>query len=254
VYAVIKQIFDSIPELVSDSYYGRKILAAYTAYGGGYDFCKFYSCFDCGDRCNRSNRGHRSDGIIHIYSTSMVIDGNVDADEAEMFINLTKPVTIEISSRTALHLGSGYRQKHRTLFRVRPRETDIAFEDVKVNSYTDVCYDILSKSFDTVGSYDEWYVDISHKIRHSVSELYLYDSTTVTQQFNINGFIFLSHIATAPEARGKGMARRLLYCLGREAEKRSADAYLFALDHRRSFYETIGFEPVYEDILYEMEG
>ncbi len=239
MYVVIKQIFDGIPELVTDSYYGRKILAAYNAYGSGYDFCKFYSC---------------GNGIIHIYNTGMVIDGNVDTSETEMFINMIKPVTIEVSSNIAFQLDNAYTRKHRTLFRVKSGDTDIDFSDVKANDYTDKCFEILSESFDNIGSYDTWYVDISHKIRHNVSELYLYESTTVTRQFNIDGFIFLSHIATAPEARGKGTARRLLYCLGKEAERRGENAYLFALDHRRSFYETIGFEPVYEDTLYEMKG
>lgn len=239
MYAVIKQIFDGIPERVTDSYYGRKILAAYNAYGSGYDFCKFYS---------------GGNGIIHTYNTSMVIDGDADIPETELFIKMTKPTSIEVKSEMPLQLCESYRMKHRTLFNVKSGKTDIKTDDVKVNSFTERCFEILSQSFDDLTDYSAWYVDISHKIRHNVSKLYLYGSTTVTRQFNINGFIFLSHIATAPEERGKGTARRLLYCLGNEAERRGENAYLFALDHRRSFYETIGFEPVYEDILYEMEG
>ena len=50
---MIKQIFDVSSEMVTDSYYGRKILAAFYAYGGDYDFCRFYSC---------------EGGLIHIYN------------------------------------------------------------------------------------------------------------------------------------------------------------------------------------------
>lgn len=238
---MIKQIFDGIPELVSNSYYGRKILAAYRAYGGKYDFCRFYSC------------GSYS-GIIHIYNTTMVIDGNIDFAELEMFIDMTKPAAIEAKSGFALQIGNRYLAKHRTLFRVKSEKTDISPDSVKVNCCTDKCFKILNESFDNMLSYDDWYVDISHRIRHGISKLYLYDGTTATQQFNINGFIFLSHIATEKSQRGRGTARRLLWMLGAEAEKRGENIYLFALDHRRSFYETIGFEPVGEDILYEMEG
>ncbi|MDE5576676.1 MAG: GNAT family N-acetyltransferase [Oscillospiraceae bacterium] len=236
---MIKQIFDVTPEMVTDSYYGRKILAAYTAYGGGYDFCRFYSC---------------GTGVIHIYNTSMVIDGNIDCDEAEMFIDLTKPVSIEMESKKTLHISGDYSTEHRTLFRVVPQKCDINIGNVKVNSCTDKCFEILNESFDDMLSYDDWYVDISHRIRHNVSKLYLYESTTITQQFNINGFIFLSHIATAKSQRGRGTARELLRLLGGEAEKRGETAYLFARDKRYSFYESIGFEPVYEDLLYEMKG
>ena len=44
--------------MVSDSYYGKKILAAFYAYGGDYGFCRFYSC---------------GGGLIHVYNASMVI-------------------------------------------------------------------------------------------------------------------------------------------------------------------------------------
>lgn len=237
--ALIKQIFEITPDDVTDSYYGRKILAAFYAYGGNYDFCKFYSC---------------GGGIIHIYNTIMAIDGNVNCTETEMFINMAKPVAVEVNCKIPLQLDEQYQKKHRTLFHVKSGKTDINRSAVKVNSCTKKCFEILNESFDNMLSYDDWYVDISHRIRHHVSKLYLYEGTTVTQQFNINGFIFLSHIATAKSQRGRGTARKLLRLIGREAEEHSENAYLFALDHRRSFYETIGFEPVAEDILYEMKG
>lgn len=239
MYNVIKQIFDVSSEMVTDSYYGRKILAAFYAYGGDYNFCRFYSC---------------EGGLIHIYNAGMVIDGDPDINEVEMFICMTKPAAVEAKSDIALQLCSAYEKVHRTLFRVKSVESGIDPNNVKVNSYTDKCFAVLNKSFDKMLSYDDWYVDISHRIRHNISKLYWYDNTTVTQQFNINGFVFLSHIATAPHTRGRGTARKLLWLIGSEAEKSGETAYLFALDHRRSFYETIGFEPVGEDILYEMKG
>ena len=235
----MKQIYDVLPELVTKSYYGYKILSAYLAYGTEYDFCKFYSC---------------GNGIVHIYNSSMVIDGNVDVSELNILIEMTKPITIELSSKIALRVPERYMQHHRTLFRLKTYNTDIIYDDVKVNSFTSQCYEILKESFDNMGDFDSWYVDINHRIRHQVANLYLFDNTTATQQFNINGFVFLSHIATAKVARGKGIARRLLYCLAEKYKSESCEAYLWALDHRKSFYESIGFEPVMEDILYEMEG
>lgn len=236
---MIKQIFDISPQMVTDSYYGKKILAAFYAYGGDYDFCRFYSC---------------GSGLIHVYNASMIIDGDPDISDVEMFIRMTKPAAVEVKSNIALQIGSAYKEVRRTLFRVKSAESGINLDNVKVNSCTDKCFAVLGESFDKMLSYDDWYVDISHRIRHNVSKLYWYDSTTVTQQFNINGFVFLSHIATAPCARGRGTARKLLWLIGSEAEKNGETAYLFALDNRRSFYETIGFKSVGEDILYEMKG
>lgn len=235
----MKQIYDGISELITKTYYGYKILAAYLAYGSEYDFCKFYSC---------------GNGVVHIYNSSMVIDGDVDISELEMLIEMVKPVTIEMTSKLALQASACYLQHHRTLFRLNTKENNVNSDYVKVNSFTCDCYKILKESFENMGDFDSWYVDINHRIRHQVSNLYLYDNTTVTQQFDINKFVFLSHIATAESARGKGTARRFLYFLAEQYQKEGCEAYLWALDHRKSFYESIGFEPIAEDILYEMKG
>jgi len=235
----MKQIYDGIPELVTNSYYGYKILAAYRAYGAGYDFCKFYSC---------------GEGVVHVYNSIMVIDGNADLAELEMLIEMTKPATIEASSAHTLQAGSIYQKHNRTMFCLKSCKTDVDANVVKINSFTDECYKILSESFENMGDFENWYVDINHRIRHKVANLYLFDSTTATQQFNINGFVFLSHIATAEAERGRGTARRLLYFLAQKYKSEGCEAYLWALDHRKTFYESIGFEPVAEDILYEMKG
>lgn len=243
MYAVIKQIYDGIAERLTDSYYGRKIMAAYKAYGAGYDFCRFYSC--------ESSDG--SFGTVHIYNSSMVIDGKVNMDDITVLIKMTKPVNIEISGGTSLP-PDGYKMCRRTLFKAVPNKTDVVFNNVTVNSRGSDCYKILAEGFENMGSFEDWYVDISHRIRHGVSELYYYGETTVTKNFDLDGFVFISHIATAKAARGKGSARRLLYCLAEKFESEGKSVHLFALDHRKTFYEAIGFEPVAEDILYELIG
>ena len=241
MHTLIKQIFDDIPSRLTKSYYGRKIAAAYNAYGSGYDFCRFFSC----------EKSDGSTGTVHIYNSSMVIDGHADTDDIAMLIKMTKPANIEISGGTLLQLD-GYQMRHRTLFRVVPDKTDISFGEITINGCTDECYKILAESFENMGSFEDWYVDISHRIRHGVSEIYYCGETTVTRDFDIDGFVFVSHIATAASARGKGGARRLLYCLADKLAKEEKAMHLFALDHRKTFYEAIGFEPIAEDILYEL--
>ncbi|MGN0674854.1 MAG: GNAT family N-acetyltransferase [Oscillospiraceae bacterium] len=235
----MKQIFDGIPERLTNSYYGYKIMAAYLAYGTKYDFCKFYSC---------------GDGTIHIYNSSMVIDGNINIDELEMLIKMVKPASIELSRCETLHICNEYIASRRTLYRAKMWKCGIDFSNVKVNSFTERCYDILNESFNSIDNFDLWYVDISHRIRHEVSNLYLFGNTTITKQFNINGFCFLSNIATSKSERGKGTARELLWCLAEKFKSEGSETYLFAFDERKTFYEEIGFEPVYEDIYYEMKG
>lgn len=240
---MIKQIYEDVPSRLTDSYYGKKIAAAYKAYGGEYGFCRFYAC----------ENGDESFGTAHIYNSSMVVDGAVNPEDIRTLVNFTKPLTVEIAEGTISRLD-GYRPLHRTLFKAVPRETDVNFADVTVNGGFKRCYKILAESFENMGRFEEWYVDISHRVRHGVSRIYLYGDTTVTENFDVDGFVFVSHIATAKSARGKGSARRLLYRLADKFEKEGKSVHLFALDHRKNFYETIGFTPVAEDILYELIG
>ncbi len=200
-------------------------MAAYNAYGSGYDFCRFYACENPGG----------SIGTVHIYNSSMVIDGSADTDDISMLIKMTKPANIEISGGTLLQ-PDGYAVRHRTLFKAVPNKTDVDFNNVTVNSRMENCYKILAESLENMGSFQDWYVDISHRIRHGVSGLYYYGETTVTQDFDIDGFVFVSHIATAEAARGKGGARRLLYCLAERFAKEEKAMHLFALDHLNYYF------------------
>lgn len=233
----MKQIFEDIPNRLTDSYYGKKILAAYNAYGSEYGFCRFFSC---------------GGGTVHVYNSSVVIDGDADTEDVCTLIKMTKPLNVEISVGTPLHID-GYDSLHRTLFKAVQGKTDVDFENVTVNSRMKDCYEILAEGFENIGRFEEWYVNMSHRIRHGVSELYYCGDTTVTKSFDIDGFAFLSYIATAEAARGKGGARRLLYCLAEKFEREGKAAYLFAFDHRKSFYEAIGFTPAAEDIYYRIK-
>ena len=181
----------------------------------------------------------------------MVIDGCVNSEDMETFIRMINLMNIEISGNSPIN-AAGFKASRRTLFRVKKGVTDISFGDVTVNSRIPECYDILRECFENMCEFENWYVDISHRIRHKTAELYLCGSTTVTKAFDTDGFAFLSHIATAENERGKGAARRLLYCIADKLESEGKSGYLFALDHRKSFYENIGFEAVGEDIFYEM--
>lgn len=239
---MIRQIFDGIEDMASDSYYGRKILAAYRSYGARYEFCRFYSCES--ENCGA--------GLIHVYYGSMVIDGCADPSEAESFIDMLKPMNVEISVERPIGI-SGYRAVPRTLFRVVPQDTELTFSDLIVNGDLTSCYKILREGFENMSAFDSWYVDISHRIRHKTAAVYLWENSTVTKAFDIDGYVFLSHIATAAEARGQGRARKMLYCIAGQLASEGKTGYLFALEHRRSFYESIGFAPAGKDLIYELD-
>ncbi len=233
---MIKRIY-SLPE-VSDTYYGKKIRSYYEAYGAEYDFCRFYA----------SDNG----GVMLLYNSTMTIDGEFEQSELEGFVEMLDLCTIEVSKDMHLQLGEDMQKLHRTLFKLVPKENNVDKKLVNVNTLHKEAFEIISDGFG-VTEFDLWYVDIFRRINKGSAELYLYKNTTVTRAFEVDGFAFYSHIATASAERGKGTARNLLYYLCVEAEKRGSEAFLFAKDERKSFYEEAGFIPVGYDYIYEKD-
>lgn len=233
---MIKRIFDTNIKL-SESYYGYKIRSLLNAYGTSYDFCKLYT--------------NEDGGAILTYNSTMIADGNFDENELDGFIEMLCPVTVEVPANIRLDLSDEYVHTERTLFKA-PKGLSCGEEiDVKHNTFIAECFPIISEAFG-ITEFDEWYVDISHKIRHGVSDIYLYKSTTATKAFDINEFVFLSHIATASADRGQGNAARLIKWLCEKYEKECKEVYLYSKKERYTFYQSLGFEKILTDTVYEI--
>lgn len=232
---MIKQVKDNSEIQLSGSIYGEKIAAAIRAYGLEYEFCRLF----------QSDSG----GYILIFNSTLVADGEFDINELESFINIMSPISVEMPHDILLSLY-GYKKYRRTLFKAVPGKNNIKSENIIRNSMFRQVFDILGPSFG-ITEFDMWYTDISHRIRHGVADLFIYENTTVTKQFDSGKYVFLSHIATAPEARGRGTAGNLLHYLCGELQNGDKTVCLFAKDERVTFYESLGFIPIYNDILYE---
>lgn len=232
---MIKQVKDNLDIKLSGSIYGEKIAAAIRAYGLVYDFCRLFA----------SDSG----GYILIFNSTLVADGTFDLSELESFISITSPISVEMPNDLKPSLNE-YKKYRRTLFKAVPWDNNIKPEKIVRNSMFRQVFDILGPSFG-ITEFDMWYTDISHRIRHGVADLFLYENTTVTKQFDFGKYVFLSHIATAPEARGRGSAGNLLHYLCGELQSGDKTVCLFAKDERVTFYESLGFIPIFNDVLYE---
>lgn len=233
--ALIRQIHRTDVKL-SESYYGYKIRSYLNAYGTEYDFCKLFA--------------NENGGVVLVYNSTLVADGSFDESELAGFIQMLKPITVEVPDYISLELDEQYSRTERTLFKAPDDICCSEKIDVKRNAFIADCFSILSEAFG-ITEFDEWYVDISHRIRHGVSDIYLYKTTTVTKAFDINGFVFLSHIATAKSDRGQGTAGKLLKRLCESLKKDCKDVYLYSKEERYTFYLSLGFEKVLTDTVYE---
>ncbi|HNX64613.1 MAG TPA: hypothetical protein PKI60_05450 [Oscillospiraceae bacterium] len=237
---MITQISDKNELIFPDNYYGNKLSSLLDAYGTGYDFCRFYKSNDC---------------FIGILNSSMVYTGELisDIEEFETFVGLNSPSEIEMPliSENAIEI-SGYNKVPRVMFEFSdgdyPENMDVD-ENPKLNK----TFEIVKDSFGLEKCYDLWLTDTSHRIRHGVSQIYLWEKTTAACYFVKNKIAFFGQIATATSERGKGNARKLLYWIYNKMKGEGIRATLFAQPHRTGFYKEIGFKEIYNDFLFVKE-
>ncbi len=250
----ITSIDPLIPKMRHD-HYSRRIRSHFQAYGGEYDFCRFFLI----------KNDEKELGLIALFNSSMLastFEGcELSADEiAEiiMFIAMNKPLSCELEKAYIPALLEGlpeYKTDKRTQFRYKPRGDSPKLDVDDVPSLTDV-YKILASSFPAIAnSYELWLTDMSHRVRRGLAQSFLLgDYTTATIQYIIDRVVLVGHVATVPEERGKLHARKLLYWIGERLSKDGFEVILFARPHRVSYYNEIGFEPVGVDLVLERKN
>lgn len=221
-----------------DGLYGRKIRALAKAYGGSYDFCRFYEL---------------DDGCAAVFNSGMTLCAGENADLRELvdFIRLNEIQSAEMPPALGEKLmPDGYSRIERVLFDFMPGEFPQAMQ-VDENPPLDAVFSVLRTGFSLENAYGLWLTDTSHRIRHGVSQVFLYENTTATLLHSMDGFAFVGQVATLPEGRGKGQARTLLYWLENRFSRQGIRAQLFAREERVSFYRGIGFREAGRDFIFE---
>lgn len=216
-------------------YYGDSIRALFEAYGTKYDFCRFYV----------------GGGIVAaIFNSALYICGDTDdSTELEQYISMLAPYEIQLPEKLARRLRlADYVAKERILFAFQMPES-IPEGELILNPPVEKALEIIAPAFN-IKDKGLWMTDVSHRIRHGVSRLYMMGDTAALMYFLNENRAFFGQIATAACARGKGSGRRFLYKIAEEFSEKGITATLFAKPERISFYEEIGFKRVGGDSLY----
>lgn len=248
---MIKYITDTDLLSVStlhECYYGRKILSYFISYGTSYDFCRFFEV------TNNDTKAY-----IVQFNAVMIIcsDGPLETEELITFIQMNKPFRVEAPWIILKDLCDipGYKMLKRTKFEFtdhKPANFDES--KIEINPSLDEIYEILHEGFPTLAGHGLWITEHSHKIRHGLSRIYLYNHcTTATVIYDVDDHVLIGQVATKSEARGRGYARDLLYWIGHTLSLRGKKVSLFALDYRESFYEEIGFKAISTENVIQVE-
>lgn len=201
---MIKRIFtaeelEKALESVSPDIFRGKIKALARAYGFSYDFLRFFA---------------GESAVVGIYYGSAVICG--DVTEEEIGLCLTVGAGEILMPDNDIDFGEIPTERLYVMEYVGGAE-EIA--SLSADTPYGQVYEILREGFDI--SFDDWYTDTCHNVRHGISEVFTLENKAAAQKmFTEDGVTLISMVAVRKNARGTGLGGRLIKAVsGRFSEK-----------------------------------
>lgn len=214
-----------------------KMRALYRAYGLNHPFCSYYISED-------------EKAAAVLYEGSLLFS-DICFRSLYWEDSLSLLPVQNISSDTVLDL-TGFGCKSGTFFRHENQETAESFP----LSHGEIAegYRILKQVFPETFCFDEkqkeqdfymqWYCDMSHRIRHGVTDLTILENRATATVFCVEEqAVFLSQIGVLPGLRGGGFGRKLISSV--MAAYSGKTCYVFSKNpNADKFYLALGFTPV----------
>lgn len=225
---MIRQIFE-LPPIDEKNVIEGRIEAYFRAYGGEYDFCRFYG----GESLLMMNYCGK-------YFIS-VKDG-FDWEELYFFLKNAGMMWAEMNSNCFQVLRDmfyGYSSK--PLYLMKSHNITVAEGGSFTESYSEV-FSVIKDAFElTEEDFSEWYTDTCHRVRHGVTRLIALDdmSAVCTALYENCSGCFLSDIGVKKELQGRGLGKKLLANASRLLEKKNLS--LLCKADKREFYKSCGF-------------
>ena len=204
-----------------------KLLALFEAYGGGYEFCRFFRQFGSGE------------AFLAALDGSFVIAAADNAD----FVELAQFLSVHGFTELFCSENAGEGLKPFLC-------TD--FQRVRLMEYSGTKQGTLppdispSEAWKIIGSrfeipFEPWYLDISHRVRHGVSHCFSDGKAALVLQHDINGEILLSQVSVLRQFEGMGYAGGLVRAVSAALPGR---VQVICEDRLVEFYKKCGFCPV----------
>lgn len=226
---MIRQVFDGETlNLPPNGVEAQKIRALWRAYSAKYDFCRFFAsenaiiCVQDGD------------AVLYVSD-----EENCDFDELAEFFAFCGAREIFCSELAGVSLGKLIDCKMQFV-NIMHFCGDAVPAEVEKNPPFQEAFEVIRQAFGLSDRlFEPWYLDMSHKIRHQVSEIYRLGSSVLVVQYHQNNEVLLSQVATLPSNQGKGSASKLIKAVC--AEYAESAVKIICSDELVSFYTGIGF-------------
>lgn len=232
---MIKRVYspDELFLLPESGIEAQKIRALLFAYGTKYDFCRFYV----------------SESVILCETNGSFVlceyTKNGDANELAEFLAFHGFSEIFCSETLGGSLSKLLHCRFQKINLMRFCGKAVSCGNIETSPPLNEVYKIIKTAFDI--EYEQWYSDMSHRIRHGVSGARVLDCSALMIQYNLNGEALLSQIATLPEHRGMSGASRLIKTVC--AELSESTVCVLCEDKLLPFYSGLGFEKISEKMI-----
>ncbi len=210
---------------------GIKLRSLAISYGFGRNFCTFwYQINDMGEIT----------AVIGKFGSAVTVSHkSADMGELSNFIRFIGFSELVCSQSLARLFGDSKAE----LINSVEKQIESEYKFLKELTYLEFreIYDILESyggEAVTLGDFEDWYVDISHRIRHGGAIAVLSEQGCGISLLTEDACI-INGIAVKTEYRGKGYGRELLVRLG--SAKPVTRSLAFCLDSELPFYKKCGY-------------
>lgn len=237
-----------LEELCQNSPYGARIISYHNAYHGKkYDFLDFW--------IQRMDNGTAKCAFCKYYSTLIICGELCDKQEAEDFIKMISPYIILCDSTLDLNLNTDFAEGETMMCKSL---SEALIPDCPVKKLTSdmanlkKVYKLLiaeNEDIKTMPDFEEYFLDISHRIRHGTAEIYAISdrngellSTATILAFSKTDSV-IGCVATRHDSRNKGLATKIVHHVTQTELSKKRTVWL----HREksiNLYDKLGFKTV----------
>lgn len=213
---------EQLSELPARGVEALKIWALFNAYGGSYEFCRFF---------------RQGSTYLACLDGSFVIceDPGCDWEELAGFLAMNGFSDLFCSETAGDMLRGKIPAEFSRVCLMELRMPEKSGEKLPECSPSEA-WKVISTRFPI--DFEPWYLDMSHRVRHGVSRCVSDGRSALVVQHSIGSESLISQVAVLPDFEGKGYAggllRRVCRALGGEIQ-------VICEDRLTGFYEKFGF-------------
>lgn len=219
---------NQLPETECDEYCSVKMKSLFRAYGTKYDFCQFYE---------QTENGDTAAYIVKFYSSATVfVKQQENLEELCGFLN-----TIGVSEITSnIQLELNVKAKKFLQLKLSMNSCDGCDLNPKFDDYK-LAHNLFSSDKSgniNVGDFDDWYVDLSHRVRHNAAYIFV-DISTAAVYLTDGKNLILNGIVAAN--KNKGYGTKLIEKI--KNSSRENIVFVACNEETMPFYLKNGFKP-----------